>query len=73
MVEKEGWRGRFFGDFEVGDIFHHPLGRTITATDTIWFTVPTRNTAPVHLAVMVYLRGQAPAIPRPELEPEGPG
>ncbi len=34
MTVKEGWRGRFFEDFEVGDIYKHPLGRTITTTDT---------------------------------------
>jgi itaconyl-CoA hydratase len=47
-MEKEGWRGRFFEDFEVGDVFHHPLGRTITTTDNIWFTLLTQNTAPIH-------------------------
>lgn len=48
MAEKEGWRGRFFEDFEVGDVYHHPLGRTITTTDNIWFTLLTQNTAPIH-------------------------
>lgn len=48
MALKEGWRGRFFGDFEVGDIYQHPLGRTITTTDNAWFTLLTQNTAPVH-------------------------
>lgn len=45
---KEGWRGRFFEDFEVGDVYRHPLGRTITSTDNIWFTLLTQNTAPIH-------------------------
>jgi hypothetical protein len=27
---KPGWRGRFFEDFEVGDVYEHPLGRTVT-------------------------------------------
>jgi itaconyl-CoA hydratase len=44
----EGWRGRFFEDFEVGDVYRHPLGRTITATDNTWFTLLTQNTAPIH-------------------------
>jgi acyl dehydratase len=44
----EGWRGRFFEDFEAGDIYKHPLGRTVTTTDNIWFTLLTQNTAPVH-------------------------
>lgn len=45
---KEGWRGRFFEDFTVGDIYQHPLGRTVTTTDNIWFTLLTQNTAPIH-------------------------
>jgi len=45
---KEGWRGRFFEDFEVGDVYRHPLGRTVTETDNIWFTLLTQNTAPIH-------------------------
>ena len=46
MVVKEGWRGRFFEDFEVGDVYEHPLGRTVTTTDNIWFTLLSQNTAP---------------------------
>jgi itaconyl-CoA hydratase len=45
---KEGWRGRFFEDFEVGDVYKHPLGRTVIAADNVWFTLLTQNTAPVH-------------------------
>jgi itaconyl-CoA hydratase len=48
MAAKEGWRGRFFEDFEVGDVYRHPLGRTVTETDNVWFTLLTQNTAPVH-------------------------
>ena len=48
MAVKEGWRGRFFEDFEVGDVYRHPLGRTVTETDNVWFTLLTQNTAPVH-------------------------
>ncbi|MER2109171.1 MAG: MaoC family dehydratase [Solibacillus sp.] len=43
-----GWRGRFFEDFEVGDIYSHTLGRTITQTDNSWFTQLTQNTNPIH-------------------------
>lgn len=43
-----GWQGRFFEDFTVGDVYQHPLGRTITTTDNIWFTLLTQNTAPIH-------------------------
>jgi itaconyl-CoA hydratase len=48
MGLKEGWRGRFWEDFEVGDIYEHPLGRTVYAADNSWFTLLTQNTAPVH-------------------------
>ena len=48
MAVKEGWRGRFFEDFEVGDVYEHPLGRTVTTTDNVWFTLLTQNTAPIH-------------------------
>ena len=48
MSLKDGWRGRFFEDFEVGDLYRHPLGRTVTQTDNVWFTLLTQNTAPVH-------------------------
>jgi acyl dehydratase len=48
MTVKKGWRGRFFEDFSVGDVYEHPLGRTITTADNIWFTLLTQNTAPIH-------------------------
>lgn len=48
---KSGWRGRFFEDFSVGDVFKHTLGRTVTATDNSWFTLLTQNTAPLHFDV----------------------
>jgi acyl dehydratase len=48
MTVKEGWRGRFFEDFEVGDVYEHPLGRTVTTTDNAWFTLLTQNTAAIH-------------------------
>ena len=43
-----GWRGRYFEDFVIGDLYRHPLGRTITETDNIWMTLLSQNTAPVH-------------------------
>jgi itaconyl-CoA hydratase len=43
-----GWRGRYFEDFEIGDVYEHPLGRTVLATDNSWFTLLTQNTAPLH-------------------------
>jgi acyl dehydratase len=46
--EKPGWRGRFFEDFEVGDIYRSRLGRTITETDNIQYTLITNNTNQIH-------------------------
>ncbi len=48
MTVKPGWTGRFFEDFSVGDVYQHPLGRTVTTTDNLWFTLLTQNTAPIH-------------------------
>ena len=48
MTVKEGWTGRAFEDIEVGDIYPHRLGRTITDTDNIWFTLLTCNPNPIH-------------------------
>ena len=42
------WRGRFYEDFDVGDVFKSRLGRTITETDNIWFTLLTLNTNQMH-------------------------
>jgi itaconyl-CoA hydratase len=48
MAIKEGWTGRVYEDFEVGDVYQHPLGRTVTQTDNIWFTLLTVNPNPIH-------------------------
>ena len=45
MAVKEGWRGRFYEDFEVGEVYRHPLERTVTMTDNDWFTLLAQNTA----------------------------
>jgi len=42
------WRGRFYEDFDVGDVFKSRLGRTITETENIWFTTLTMNTNQLH-------------------------
>jgi len=42
------WRGRFFEDFAVGDVFRSRLGRTVTDTDNVWFTALTHNTNQMH-------------------------
>ena len=36
--------GRYFEDFEVGHIYEHRPGRTITQADNTWFTLLTMNT-----------------------------
>ena len=38
MDLQEGWSGRYLEDFEVGDIYKHPLGRTVTEADAIWLS-----------------------------------
>jgi acyl dehydratase len=48
MAIKEGWTGRVFEDFVVGDVYEHPLGRTVLDADNIWFTCLTMNTNPIH-------------------------
>jgi itaconyl-CoA hydratase len=51
------WRGRFYEDFAVGDVFPSRLGRTITETDNIWFTCLTMNTNQVHFNAELSKRG----------------
>jgi acyl dehydratase len=48
MATVPGWTGRVFEDFTVGDVYEHPLGRTVTQADNIWFTCLTMNTNPIH-------------------------
>ena len=33
----------------MGDVYEHPLGRTVTTTDNLWFTLLMQNTAPIHV------------------------
>ena len=48
MSVKPSWSGRTYEDFEVGDLYRHPIGRTITQADNIWFTLLTVNNNPIH-------------------------
>jgi acyl dehydratase len=48
MAVKPGWEGRYFEDFEVGDIYRCRLGRTLTEADNTWFTLLTNNTNQIH-------------------------
>lgn len=40
--------GRYYEDFEVGHIYQHRPGRTISEVDNTWFTLLTMNTHPLH-------------------------
>lgn len=42
------WRGRFYEDFDVGDVFRSRVGRTVTRVDNQWFTLLTLNTNQAH-------------------------
>ncbi len=48
MALKEGWTGRVFEDFEIGDVYEHRLGRTVLAADHVWFSLLTQNSNPIH-------------------------
>jgi itaconyl-CoA hydratase len=48
MTVKEGWTGRYFEDFHVGDVYRSRLGRTITDADNILFTLLSNNTNQIH-------------------------
>lgn len=48
MAVVEGWQGRYFEDFTVGDVYRSRLGRTVTEADNIWITLLTNNTNQVH-------------------------
>ena len=41
--------GLYFEEFEIGQVFKHPIRRTITETDNVLFTTMTHNPAPLHL------------------------
>ncbi len=51
------WRGRFYEDFEVGDVYQSRLGRTVTEVDNIWFTCLTMNTTQIHFNNVLAERG----------------
>jgi acyl dehydratase len=48
IVAPKVWRGRFYEDMDVGDVYRSRLGRTINETDNSWFTLLTCNTNQVH-------------------------
>lgn len=40
--------GRYFEEFQVGDIYEHRPGRTLSEADNTWFTLLTMNKHPLH-------------------------
>ncbi len=54
LVRLEGQRfreshGLYYDDFDIGDIYEHRPGRTITATDNTWQSLVNMNTHPLHI------------------------
>lgn len=41
--------GRYYEEFEVGQVFEHWPGRTITEFDDTWFSLMTMNQNPLHI------------------------
>ena len=42
-------RGLWFDEFEIGTVYEHRPGRTVTEADNVLFTTLTMNTQPLHL------------------------
>jgi itaconyl-CoA hydratase len=40
--------GRYYEEFEIGDVYEHRPGRTIGEADNTWFTLLTMNNHPLH-------------------------
>ena len=40
--------GRYYEEFEIGDVYEHRPGRTISEADNTWFTLLTMNNHPLH-------------------------
>ena len=41
--------GKYFEEFNIGDVFRHQPGRTVTETDNLLFSTMTLNPQPLHL------------------------
>ena len=48
MAVQQGWTGRVYEDFTVGDVYEHPLGRTVLSTDNVWMTLLSQNVNKIH-------------------------
>lgn len=42
-------RGRYFEEFEIGEVFEHTIRRTVTEMDNILFSALTHNPQPLHI------------------------
>ena len=49
MTPRITQRGLWFEEFEVGAVYEHRPGRTLTEADNVLFTTLTMNTQPLHL------------------------
>ncbi len=50
--------GRYLEDFNVGDVYEHRPGRTISESDNTWFTLITMNQHPVHFDAAYAAKGE---------------
>ena len=50
--------GRYFEDFEIGDVYEHWPGRTVTEADNIWFTNQINNHKDMNFVKIVYWKLQ---------------
>ena len=41
--------GLYFEEFAVGQVFEHPIRRTVTEADNVWFSALTHNPQPLHI------------------------
>lgn len=41
--------GRYYEEFELGDVYEHRPGRTVSETDNTWFSLLTMNQHPLHI------------------------
>jgi len=41
--------GVYFDELTIGQVFRHPIRRTVTETDNVWFSAITHNPAALHL------------------------
>src|SRR5260370_15723781 len=46
---EERMPGRYYDQFHVGQVFKHPIRRTITEADNVWFSAVTHNPSYLHL------------------------